>query len=63
MRELIVRIPEACKCFPDSDSGKLVHVRFSLQYTHLFPESGSRKHFQDSRMRAIDSRMKLPPEI
>ena len=28
--------------------------RFSLQYTHLFPELGSRKHFYASEMRAID---------
>src|SRR3954465_15409465 len=29
--------------------------RFSLQYTDSFPESGSRKRFQGSGMRAIDS--------
>ena len=28
--------------------------RFSFQYTHLFPESGSKKHFHASGMRAID---------
>jgi hypothetical protein len=30
--------------------------------TQFFPESMSRKHFQGSRMRGIDSRIKLPPE-
>ena len=33
--ESIARIPEAWKRFPDS--GKLVHVGFSFQYTLLFP--------------------------
>jgi len=35
--ESIARIPEAWKGFSVPDSGKLVHVGFSLQYTHLFP--------------------------
>src|SRR6185437_7157652 len=33
---------------------------FSLQYTDSFPESGSRKRFQGSGMRAIDSRLEKP---
>jgi hypothetical protein len=52
--ESIARIPESWKRFPNPDSGKLVHVGFSLQYTHLFPWTGSRKHFHVSGMRAID---------
>ena len=35
--ESIARIPKSWKCFLDPDSGKLVHVEFSLQYTLLFP--------------------------
>ena len=35
--------------------------RFSLQYTNFFPESGSRKHFQDSGMRAIDFPHEITP--
>ena len=36
---------------------------FSLQCTYSFPESGSRKHFQGSGMRAIDSSQSLTPRI
>ena len=32
-----------------------------LKNTDSFPESGSRKHFQDSGMRAIDSPHKITP--
>ena len=34
---------------------------FSLQCTDSFPESGSKKHFQGSGMRAIDSPHKITP--
>jgi hypothetical protein len=37
---------------------------FSLQFTHLFHESGSRKYFQDLEMRAIDfSHRKTPYRV
>ena len=35
----------AWKCFSDPDSGKLVHVRFSLQYTPLFSWIGVKESF------------------
>ena len=50
----IARIPEALKCLLDPDSGKLVHVGFRFNTHSYFPESESRKHFQDLGMRAID---------
>jgi hypothetical protein len=39
------------------------YTNFSrFQYTDSFPESGSRKHFQGSGMRAIDSSQSITPE-
>ena len=35
--------------------------KFSLQYTKTNPESGSRKRFQGSEVRAIDSSHKITP--
>jgi hypothetical protein len=46
---------EACKRFPNPDSGKLVHVDFRFNTHPYFSESGLRKHFHASGMRAIDS--------
>ena len=66
----IARIPEAWKRFLDPDSGKelafshknpkMFDFRFNTPTT--FPESGPRKRFHASGMRAIDFRIKLPLE-
>ena len=40
------------------------YTNFSrFQYTDSFPESGSRKHFQGSGMRAIDSSQSITPRV
>jgi hypothetical protein len=46
----IVRILEAWKRFPDPDSGKLVHVEFSLQYTLLFLNQSQESIFKATNL-------------
>ena len=58
-RRGIARIPESWKRFLNSDSGKKSMYWSENQFiyvnTYPFPESGSRKRFHGSGMRAIDS--------